>query len=357
MKLDISSRIYVAGHRGLVGSAILRRLRSLGFNHLILKTHQELDLTRQSDVEAFFQAERPEYVFLAAAKVGGIWANNTYPAAFIYENLSIQTNIIHAASLWGVKKLLFLGSSCIYPKHCPQPMKETHLLSGYLEPTNEPYAVAKIAGIKMCQAYHRQYRMASVSLMPTNLYGPNDNFDLETSHVLPALIRKFHLGRLALQKDTAGIERDQARFGRIPEDLRRSLLLSPQGESVPKGSPMSRPSNEPEVIIWGSGTPKREFLHVDDLADACLFAMNHYDSVEILNVGVGKDIAIRDLTYMVAKVVGFEGGIRFDGTKPDGTPQKLLDVSRLKDLGWEPTISLEEGIRQTYLWYQGQSNP
>jgi GDP-L-fucose synthase len=357
VNMDISSKIYVAGHRGLVGSAIVRRLRNLGFNHLILRTHRELDLTRQSDVEALFEAERPEYVFLAAAKVGGIWANNTYPAAFIYENLTIQTNIIHAASLSGVKKLLFLGSSCIYPKLCPQPMKEEHLLSGYLEPTNEPYAVAKIAGVKMCQAYHRQYGMASVSVMPTNLYGPNDNFDLETSHVLPALIRKFHLGRLALQRDTAGIERDQARFGPIPEDLRRSLLLSSMEETVPKGSSMSGPSSRPEVVIWGSGTPKREFLHVDDLADACLFVMNHYDGMEILNVGVGKDITIRQLTYMVAKIVGYEGGIRLDETKPDGTPQKLLDVSRLRGLGWEPRISLEEGIRQTYLWYREQSNP
>jgi GDP-L-fucose synthase len=355
--MDISARIYVAGHRGLVGSAIVRRLRDLGFDRLILKTHRELDLTRQRDVEAFFEAERPDYVFLAAAKVGGIWANNTFPAAFIYENLAIQTNIIHAAYLSAVKRLLFLGSSCIYPKLCPQPMKEEHLLSGYLEPTNEPYAVAKIAGIKMCQAYHRQYGMSAASVMPTNLYGPNDNFDLETSHVLPALIRKFHLGRLALKGDKAGIDRDLERFGPIPEDFRRSLSLS----SVPGPSAErlvgSGSSSRAEVIIWGSGTPRREFLHVDDLADACVFLMNHYDSMEILNVGVGRDVSIRDLAHLVATVVGYEGEVRFDETKPNGTPQKLLDVSRLRDLGWEPKISLEEGISRTYHWYLQQSRP
>jgi GDP-L-fucose synthase len=336
---------------------MVRRLRDLGFGRLILKTHQELDLTRQSEVEAFFAAENPDYVFLAAAKVGGIWANNTYPAAFIYENLAMQTNITHAAYLSGVKKLLFLGSSCIYPKLCPQPMKEEYLLSGYLEPTNEPYAVAKIAGIKMCQAYHRQYGMSAVSVMPTNLYGPNDNFDLETSHVLPALIRKFHLGRLALQGDKAGIERDLERFGPIPEDFRRSLSSSSLRESPATGSVRSASSSEPEVIIWGSGIPKREFLHVDDLADACVFLMDHYDDTEIINVGVGKDISIRELTRLIATVVGYEGEVRFDETKPDGTPQKLLDVSRLSDLGWEAKISLEEGIRRTYLWYLQELNP
>lgn len=357
MFMDISSKIYVAGHRGLVGSAIVARLCQQGFDRLILKSHRELDLTRQIDVEAFFAAERPDYVFLAAARVGGIWANNAYPAAFIYDNLVIQTNIIHAAHLTQVKKLLFLGSSCIYPKLCPQPMKEEHLLSGYLEPTNEPYAVAKIAGIKMCQAYHRQYGMSAVSVMPTNLYGPNDNFDLETSHVLPALIRKFHLGRLALQGDWAGIDRDQERFGPIPEDLRRSLSWSSVRETSAAGPVMAGAPSRPEVVIWGSGTPKREFLHVDDLADACLFVMNHCDGMEILNVGVGKDISIRDLTRLVARVVGYEGNLRLDETKPDGTPQKLLDVSRLRNLGWEPKISLEEGIRQTYLWYLQQTNP
>jgi GDP-L-fucose synthase len=355
--MDISSRVYVAGHRGLVGSAIVRRLRDLGFDRLILKAHRELDLTRQSDVESFFAAEKPDYVFLAAAKVGGIWANNTYPAAFIYENLAMQTNITHAAYLSGVKKLLFLGSSCIYPKLCPQPMKEEYLLSGYLEPTNETYAVAKIAGIKMCQAYHRQYGMCAVSVMPTNLYGPNDNFDLETSHVLPALIRKFHLGRLALQSDKAGIDRDLERFGPIPEDFRRSLSSSSVREPPATGSVRSGSSSRPEVIIWGSGTPKREFLHVDDLADACVFLMDHYDDMEIINVGVGKDISIRELTHLVATVVGYEGEVRFDETKPDGTPQKLLDVSSLSELGWEAKISLAEGIRQTYLWYLQELNP
>ena len=301
-----TSKIFVAGHKGLVGSAIVRKLQQQGFGNLILRTHQELELTRQAEVEGFFADEAPEYVFLAAAKVGGILANNTYPADFIHTNLCIQTNIIHASYLYGVKKLLFLGSSCIYPKLCPQPIREEYLLSGYLEPTNEAYAIAKIAGMKMCEFYNRQYGTRFINVMPTNLYGPKDNFDLETSHVLPALIRKCHEAKV---------------------------------------------NNEREVVIWGTGSPRREFLHVDDLADACVYLMEHYDGREIVNIGVGEDLTIRDLAEMIARVVGFEGKLRFDTSKPDGTPQKLLDVSRVNRLGWRAKIPLEEGIGKTYTWY------
>jgi GDP-L-fucose synthase len=304
-----NSRIYVAGHRGLVGSAIVRKLREDGFDNLLLRTHGELDLTRQEEVEKFFEGENPEYVFLAAAKVGGILANNTFPAEFIYTNLCIQNNIIRASYLSGVKKLVFLGSSCIYPKLCPQPIKEEYLLSGYLEPTNEAYAIAKIAGIKMCEFFNRQYGTNFIGVMPTNLYGPNDNFDLETSHVLPAMIRKCHEAKV---------------------------------------------SNKREVVIWGTGSPRREFLHVDDLADACLYLMVNYDGREIVNIGVGEDLTIRELAEMIAGVIGFKGKLRFDTSKPDGTPQKLLDVSRLNNLGWQAKISLEEGIRRTYDWYLDQ---
>jgi len=306
------SRIYVAGHRGLVGSAIVRELREKGFDNLILRTNQELDLTRQAEVEAFFQSEQPDYVFLAAAKVGGILANDTYPAEFIYTNLSIQNNILHASYLSGVKKLLFLGSSCIYPKLCPQPIKEEYLLSGPLEPTNEAYAIAKIAGIKMCEFYNRQYGTHFIGVMPTNLYGPNDNFDLQTSHVLAALIRKCHEAKV---------------------------------------------ENREEVVIWGTGSPRREFLHVDDLADACVYLMKTYDGREIINIGVGEDLTIRELAEIIAGIIGFKGKLRFDTSKPDGTPQKLLDVSRLNSLGWHAKISLEEGIRQTYNWYLSYMQP
>ncbi len=302
------SKIYIAGHRGLVGSAILKKLQEEGFSNIIYRTHRELDLMRQDEVAAFFETEKPEYVFLAAAKVGGILGNDTYPTEFIYNNLTIQNNIIHSSYTNKVKKLLFLGSSCIYPKLCPQPMKEEYLLSGYLEPTNEPYAIAKIAGIKMCQAYNRQYGTNYISVMPTNLYGPNDNFDLETSHVLPALIRKFH-------------------------------------EAKAEG--------KREVEIWGTGTPTRELMHVVDLADACFFLMQNYGDSEVINVGTGKDIPIRALAEMVAKVTGFEGDLRFDTTKPDGTPVKCLDVSRINNLGWHAKIGIEKGIRDTYEWYVG----
>ena len=307
--MKTTSKIYIAGHRGLVGSAIARRLASYGFNNLVLKRSAELDLRNQAAVAAFFKKEQPEYVFLAAAKVGGILANNDYPADFIYDNLMIQSNIIHHSYRNGVKKLLFLGSSCIYPKFAPQPMKEEHLLDGKLEPTNEPYAIAKIAGIKTCQSYNRQYGTQFISVMPTNLYGPNDNFDLQSSHVLPALIRKFHEAKLA---------------------------------------------GKPAVEIWGTGSPKREFLHADDLADACVYLMQHYSDNEIVNIGVGEDIAIKDLALLIKDIVGFSGELTFDTSKPDGTPRKLLDVSKLNGLGWKAGISLRDGITQTYQWYLAQ---
>jgi len=307
-----NERIFVAGHKGLVGSAIVRKLQAEGYPNLILRSHKELDLMRQAEVEAFFRREKPEYVFLVAAKVGGILANNTYPATFIYENLLIESNVIHSAYAAGTKKLLFLGSSCIYPRDCAQPMKEEYLLSGKLEPTNEPYAIAKIAGIRMCQSYNRQYGTKFVSVMPTNVYGPEDNFDLETSHALPALIRKFHDAKM-------------------------------EGNNV--------------VTVWGSGTPRREFLHVDDLADACLFIMKHYDENEMINIGVGKDITISELSALIKQIVEFNGEIRYDNSKPDGTPRKLLDVSRLDALGWQPKIPLREGIEMTYRWYVEEEMP
>jgi GDP-L-fucose synthase len=304
MRKDAS--IYVAGHGGLVGSAIVRLLRSKGFENLILRPRAELDLTRADAVDVFFRAERPEYVFLAAARVGGILANSTYPVEFLRENLLIQLNVLHAAAAVGVRRLLFLGSSCIYPKHAPQPMKEEHLLTGPLEPTNEPYAIAKIAGIKLCQAYATQQGADFVSVMPTNLYGPGDNFDLATSHVLPALIRKFHEAKI------------EAR---------------------------------PEVEIWGTGAPQREFMHVDDMADACVFVMGHPSPPSLVNVGVGEDISIRQLAEIIGQVVGYQGSLIFDKTKPDGTPRKLLDVSKLAELGWSANISLRSGIEATYTWY------
>ena len=312
------SRIYVAGHKGLVGSAILRRLEVEGYSNLIVRSHKELDLMRQTEVETFFKAEKPEYVFLAAAKVGGILANNTFPAEFIYQNLLIESNVIHDAYKSGVKKLLFLGSSCIYPRDCPQPMKEEYLLSGKLEPTNEPYAIAKIAGIRMCQSYNRQYGTKFVSVMPTNVYGPEDNFDLATSHALPALIRKFHEARVS---DESQVTSDKWA------------------------------SDEKTVTLWGTGTPRREFLHVDDLADACVFLMNHYEDSEIINIGVGKEVSISELADLIKDIVGFNGTIHYDRSKPDGMPRKLLDVNKLKALGWQPKISLRQGIEMTYRWY------
>lgn len=307
-----SSRIYVAGHRGLVGSAVERRLRAAGYGNLIQRTREELDLTRQAEVEAFFRAERPEVVVLAAAKVGGIGANRARKAEFIRINLQIETNVIAAAHLAGVAKLLFLGSSCIYPRECPQPMKEEHLLTGPLEPTNDAYAVAKIAGIQLCRAYNEQHGTNFIAAMPTNLYGPGDNFDLESAHVLPAMIAKFHLAKM-----------DAAR----------------------------RP-----VVLWGSGAPRREFLHVDDLASACLFLLERVDAGaapgDLYNVGVGEDLSIRELADKVQRAVGYQGEVVWDASKPDGTPRKLLDVSRLRDLGWKASRGLDEGIGETYGWYQ-----
>ena len=304
--MNPSSRIYVAGHRGLVGSALLRRLQADGYENLLTRTSSELDLTRQSAVDAFFANERPEYVLLAAAKVGGIGANSTYPADFIRDNLLIATHVIDAAHRFGTAKLLYLGSSCIYPRLAKQPITEAELLSGPLEPTNEPYAVAKIAGLKMVEAYRRQYGFRGVSLMPTNLYGPGDNFDLQNAHVLPALMRRFHEAKLA---------------------------------------------DAPSVTVWGTGRPRREFLHADDLADAALFLMRKYDGDWIVNVGCGEDLSIRELAECIRDVVGYRGRLEFDTTKPDGTPRKLLDVSRLFALGWRPKVSLDEGLRSVYRWY------
>jgi GDP-L-fucose synthase len=351
--METDSRIYVAGHRGLVGSAIFRKLQSEGYSDLIVRSHQELDLMRQAEVEAFFEEEKPKYVFLAAAKVGGILANSTYPAEFIYQNLLIESNVIHAAYVAGVKKLLFLGSSCIYPRDCPQPMKEEYLLSGKLEPTNEPYAIAKIAGIKMCQSYNRQYGTRFISVMPTNLYGRGDNFDLETSHALPALIRKFHEAKIreANLAEVGGrrLEAKEEKHDSAP-GLKRS--------APPTSSERSeRSSNSSFVTIWGTGTPRREFLHVDDLADACLFIMKHYDENEMINIGVGKDITISELSEVIMQIVEFNGEIRYDNSKPDGTPRKLLDVGKLKRLGWQPKISLRQGIEMTYRWYVEEEVP
>jgi len=306
--MHTQDRIYVAGHRGLAGSAICRKLVKSGYENLIVRTHQQLDLRDAAAVREFFETEKPDYVFLAAATVGGILANDSRPAEFIYDNLAIQINVIDAAWRAGVKKLQFLGSSCIYPKLAPQPIKEEYLLTGPLEPTNEWYAVAKIAGIKMAEAYRKQYGFRAISLMPTNLYGPDDNFDLESSHVLPALIRKFHDAKLA---------------------------------------------RAPEVVVWGTGSPRREFLHVNDLADAAVFLMEEYDGVGIVNVGTGEDITIRQLAELVREVVGYGGRVRFDPSMPDGTPRKLLDVSRLNSMGWKPRIALREGIASTYEWYRG----
>jgi len=304
--MNRGDRIFVAGHRGLVGSALCRKLVAEGYENLLLRTHEELDMTRQDAVEKFFAAERPAYLFLAAARVGGILANDTYRADFIRDNLLVEANVIDAAHKNGVKKLLFLGSSCIYPKHAQQPIKEEYLLTGPLEPTNQPYAVAKIAGLEMIDAYRRQHGFHGVSVMPTNLYGPHDNFDLRNAHVLPALMRRFHEAKEA---------------------------------------------GAPEVVVWGTGTPRREFLHVDDLADACLFVMREYDDPQILNVGVGQDVSIRELAELVKEVVGFSGVLRFDPTKPDGTPRKLLDVSRLNALAWKARVPLRQGIEETYRWF------
>ncbi len=339
--MNENTKIYVAGHRGLVGSAIVRALTSQGFENLIFKTSVELNLCRQAEVEAFFAEEKPDYVFLAAAKVGGIYANDTYPADFIRDNIQIQTNVIDAAYRNGVKRLLFLGSSCIYPKLAPQPMPESCLLTGKLESTNEWYAIAKIAGIKMCQAYHKQYGFDAISAMPTNLYGLNDNFDLEKSHVLPALIRKFHLAKLALAGNNEGVAVDEEKFGKIPDDIRANLNLD--NDAAPK------------VVLWGSGSPYRDFLYVDDMAEACLFLMQsdiaQTNSSRLFNVGSGSDITIKALAEMVQEIVGFDGEVIWDASKPNGTPRKLMDVSHLKAAGWQAKIALRDGITNVYQTY------
>ena len=304
--MNQQAKIYVAGSRGLVGSAIVRKLKESGYDNIIERSSKELDLRDPLAVDAFFSNERPEYVFLAAAKVGGIHANNTYPAEFIYHNLMIETSVIHAAYKYNTTKLMFLGSSCIYPKHAPQPLKEEYLLTGELEPTNDAYAIAKIAGIKMCQAYRRQYGANFISVMPTNLYGINDNFDLQNSHVLPALLRKFHEAKI---------------------------------------------NETPTVTVWGSGKPRREFLLVDDLADACCFLMKHYNDADIINIGTGTDVTITELAAIIAEVTGYQGEITYDSSKPDGTPVKRLDVSRINALGWKAKTDLQAGIQQTYDWY------
>ncbi|MCP4568674.1 MAG: GDP-L-fucose synthase [FCB group bacterium] len=366
MKKD--AKIYIAGHRGLVGSAILRCLQAEGYANLTTRTHQELDLTRQKQTDAFFESEKPDYVFLAAAKVGGIWANYRYPAEFIYSNLAIQTNVLHASWKEGVKRLIFLGSSCIYPGECPQPMKEEHLLTGPLEPTNRPYATAKIAGIIQCEAYNRQYGARFLPVMPTNLYGPNDNFDLENSHVLPALIRKFHLAKHAGLGDWEGITADQSRFGPIPEDIMAGLagIARSNGHSIPASMERFARNAEPVpgITLWGTGSPRREFLFVDDLARAGLFLMDLEDALfdplltsrnlPLINIGCGQDQSVRELAALVSETVGYRGDVHWDRTKPDGVQRKLLDISRLRNLNWSPTMSLNNGIRQTYEWYLSQ---
>ena len=305
--MNKNTKIYISGHRGMVGSAIRRKLEAEGYSNLVFRTSSQLDLRDQYAVKSFFESEKPEYVFMAAAKVGGIMANSSYKAYFLYDNLMIQTNVIHESYKSGAKKLLFLGSSCIYPKHCPQPMKEEYLLTGPLEETNDTYAIAKISGIKMCQAYREQYGCNFISVMPTNLYGPNDNYDLENSHVLPALIRKFHEAKV---------------------------------------------ENKPSVTIWGTGSPLREFLHADDLADACLFLMNNYDEADHINVGVSKEISIKNLALLIKDKVGFEGKLEFDTSKPDGTPRKMMDSSKIYSLGWKPSITLDEGLTRTISDYK-----
>ncbi|TAN34211.1 GDP-L-fucose synthase [Patescibacteria group bacterium] len=317
--MEKNAKVYVAGHRGLVGSALVSRLRAEGFGNFLLKTHQELDLREQKAVNDFFAAEKPEYVFLAAAKVGGIGANNTYPADFIYNNLAIQNNVIHASYIYNVRKLLFLGSACIYPKVCQLPIKEEYLLSGPLEPTNEPYAVAKIAGLKMCQSYNRQYGANFIAVMPANLYGPGDNFDLQNSHVIPALLRKFH---------------------------------------------EAKTSGEKKVTLWGTGAPWREFLHADDMADGCIFLMEHFNPTKeqnergeiFANLGMGQDITIKDLAELIQKITGYEGKIEWDPAKPDGVFRRTLDISRIRALGWRHKIELDQGLKTTYDWYQSNCN-
>lgn len=354
--MEKESKIYVAGHRGMVGSAIVRKLKEKGYTNIVVRTHQELDLTDQKATREFFEKERPEYVFLAAAKVGGILANDTYKADFIYQNLMIAANVIEASYRYGVKKLLNLGSSCIYPKYAPQPLKEEYLLTGELEPTNEPYAIAKISAIKLCRYFNEQYGTNFISVMPTNLYGPNDNYNLETSHVLPALSRKFHLGKLLKEERYEDIIKDikkyQIGFGldkEINENNPKSIEKILEKVGVTKES----------ITVWGTGEVYREFMHVDDLADACVYLMENVEAEEMrkispdyfVNVGTGEDIKIKDLVNIIKEIVGYEGNVKWDTSKPDGTPRKLLDVSKLNKLGWKAKIDLKNGIRKIYFQY------
>ncbi|OQB29149.1 MAG: GDP-L-fucose synthase [Bacteroidetes bacterium ADurb.Bin174] len=344
--MNKNSKIYIAGHNGMVGSAIKRNLESKGFTNIVTRNIEALDLIKEAEVAAFFEAEKPEYVVLAAAKVGGIVANNTYRAEFLYENLMIQNHVIHQSYLHGVKKLLFLGSSCIYPKLARQPMKEDALLTGLLEPTNEPYAIAKIAGIKMCEAYHAQYGCNFISIMPTNLYGPNDNYDLEKSHVLPALIRKMILGKYLFENNMDAVRKDFNRFpveGITGESSEKEIL-----EKLTKFG-IKKTRDRVAITLWGTGSPMREFLHVDDMADASVYLLLHYDAPDTtpshVNAGCGEDISIKDLAELVRQIVGFQGEIIWDSSMPDGTPRKLLDVSKLFKLGWKPNISLQKGVK------------
>jgi len=367
--MELNAKIYVAGHRGLVGSAIVKSLEARGYTHIIRRTHAELDLTDAAATEAFFAETKPDYVFLAAAKVGGIVANNTYPAEFIRDNLAIQNNVIHAAWKHRVRRLLFLGSSCIYPKMAPQPMKEAHLLTGPLEPTNRPYALAKIAGIEMCWSYNRQYGTKYLAVMPTNLYGPGDNYHLQNSHVIPAMIRKFHLAKLAMDGDLAGIIADEARHGAITPDVKAMIGLDPNAPITPASTIAARNA----VTMWGTGTPYREFLYSEDMANACTFIMSLPDDryeellwpagpdssnqnlAPLVNIGVGEDITIRELAELVKDVIGYRGQIEYDTTKPDGTPRKLMDVSRLKAAGFVPVTGLREGLMAAFNSYMGRA--
>ncbi|AUZ84036.1 GDP-L-fucose synthase family protein [Methylophaga nitratireducenticrescens] len=356
--MDKNAKIYVAGHRGLVGSALIKKLEEKGYNNLVKRSHAELDLTDDRAVANFFKAEKPDYVFLAAAKVGGIYANNTYPAEFIRDNLAIQNNVIHHAYLNNVKRLLFLGSSCIYPKNAPQPLKEEYLLTGPLEETNRPYALAKIAGIEMCWSYNRQYRTQYLAVMPTNLYGPDDNYDLNNSHVLPALIRKFHLAKLAGKGDLSGISIDEKLYGQIPEPMRKNLLESCSFKL------------SPEVTIWGTGMPRREFMYSEDMADACVHLMNlegtSYQQLlgaernngiaPVVNVGVGSDVTIKELAEIIKDIVGFNGNINFDTTKHDGTSRKLMCIDKMEALGIKSKTLIKSGIAETYKKYLSKIN-
>ena len=365
--MENDAKIYVAGHRGLVGSALIRKLQKVGYKNIIVRTHMELDLTRQSDVESFFEREKPEFVFLAAAKVGGILANSTYKAGFIYDNIMIAANVIHASYKYKIKKLLNLGSSCIYPKFAPQPMKEEYLLTGSLEPTNEPYAIAKISAVKLCRYFNEQYGTDFISVMPTNLYGPNDNYDLETSHVLPAIIRKFHLAKLLSEKRYGAIIKDLLFYNDNFTINNAEQMISNNAEQIFGNSIRQTISNNntqqlinylvkfgiypDKIVLWGTGTPYREFLHVDDLADAVVFLMQKYHAKEIgefMNIGTGKGIQIKDLAIIIKKIIDYKGEVIWDASKPDGTPKKLLDVSRINKLGWLAKIDLCKGLELSY---------